>query len=712
MSEAEDKQATTLAELEKTPQGVVRRWRAELALADEEEGPWRKTGTELFDLYRTGKKKADSFNILWSNTETMAPAVYNSTPQPDVRRRFRDADPLGKAVSEVVERSLSYCIDTQDFDDTIGDGVLDMLVPGRGLARIKYQPTFAPQAPPVAGDLSAAPSMPPEGAEPAAAAPVAGDPAAPVDPLESIIDEAALLEHVQWDDFRRGPGKRWKDVPWEAFRHRMTRDMLVESFGEDIAKLVPITTDNKPGSKAGKGGDKDKDVQMVLKTAEVWEIWDKEAREVIFLCLDYKDGPLKVVPDPLRLAEFFPTPRPMYAIRDSERLVPTPLFQQYEQQAKELERVSARINKIIGALKVRGAYQAALKEVSKILEADDLTMQPVENVSAIAQAGGLDKAIWILPVEKLIQVLTGLYTAREQVKAVIYEITGISDIARGMTDPNETASAQQLKSQWGSLRLQKMQREVQRFVRDLMRLMADLIGQHFNQQTLMQITGLQYPTAMEKQQAQQQLAMAQQQAAMVPPPMPGMPPPPPPAPPDPELMKAAQSPSWEEIIAVMRSDGARTCRIDVETDSTVAETVQRDVQGVTEAVGAIGGVIQSSIPAIQSGMLPIDAVKAICLAIARRARLGSAVESAIDQIQAPAPQGPTPEQMAQQEQAAADEKQAGADDRKGTQDAVKQLMQALEQGFAQIQATASKPRKLIGMASPDGRVEGLIEEGA
>lgn len=706
----------TLAELEKTPEGVVRRWRAELSLADKEEEKWRESGTDLYKRYRAGKKAADSFNILWSNTETLKPAVYNSTPQPDVRRRFRDADPLGKAVADVTERALSYLIDTQDFDDTLGDAVLDMLVPGRGVARVKYEPTFVLLAPAAAGPFAADSSPPPEESAPAAAVPAPDQPADPAaatpeaDPGEKLVDEAAPIEHVQWDDFRHGPGKRWKDVPWVAFRHRMTRDMLERSFGAEIAAAVPMSADAKASAKGGKKAkDADKDVEMVLQTADVWEIWDKETRQVIFICLSYPRGPLKVVPDPLGLAGFLPTPRPMRAIDDPETLVPTPLYEQYEQQAKELDTVSKRINKIIGALKVRGAYQAALKEVARILEADDLTMVPIENVSAIAQSGGLDKAIWILPVDKLAQVLTYLYEARERIKATIYEITGISDIARGMTDPNETASAQKLKSQWGSLRLQKLQREVQRFVRDLMRLMADLIGQRFDQQTLAQITGLQYPTQAEKEQAQQKLMAMQQQAMAMAQqmPMPGAPAAPPPQP-DPELMRVASSPSWEEIVAVLRSDGLRTCRVDVETDSTVAETVSMDLQGVMEAITAMGNVLQGAIPAIQSGLLPVDAVKAMCLAIVRRARLGSAVESALEGMQAPAPQGPTPEQLAQQKQAAADEKQAGSDERKATQQAVQQLMAALQEGFAALDQSVKKPRRMSGGVGPDGQV--VLEE--
>ena len=146
MTPDETVSATTPEEVEKNPQGIVRRWLAELNIAHREEKDWREEGEELWDMYEGGRKKAHSFNILWANTELLLPAVYNSTPEPDVRRRFRDADPVGKAVSELLERSLSANVDEYDFDDEAESFVLDMLLVGRGVPRVKYEPQLRPAA--------------------------------------------------------------------------------------------------------------------------------------------------------------------------------------------------------------------------------------------------------------------------------------------------------------------------------------------------------------------------------------------------------------------------------------------------------------------------------------------------------------------------------------------------------------------------------------
>ena len=625
--------AKTTAEVEAKPQGVVKRWLSEIEIYDKSHADWHKEAKRIWDIYEGKESKANSFNILWSNTETLAPAVYNSTPNPDVRRRYRDKDPVGKAAATVIERECSYQLDQYDFDASMHDLVLDVLIAGRGVSWKKYEPSFAPQTAPTAGDANA--QVPQE----------------PAAPLERITDETLENEHVQWDKFRHGPGKRWKDVTWVSREHDFTYEMAAEKFGEEVADLLEFSDTEGSVKKA----DKD-ETKRIFKTTVIHEIWDRDQRRVLFIAPCYKEQPCLIVEDPLKLRGFYPCPRPVFAVHNSRTLVPTPPYRMYEQQAKELDRVSGRINKIIEALKVRGAYSANLPEVANILGASDTDMVPVANVSEIASSGGLDKAIWLMPLDVLKGALDSLYLARDQIKATIYEISGIGDIMRGVTDPNETKGAQVLKSQWGSLRLQKMQREVQRYVRDLTRLDAEIIAERFSMETLMQSTNVKLPTAQQKQQAQMMAQMAAQMGQQ----------------PPPEMMEALEQPSWEEVMQLLHTDALRSCRIDIETDSTVAETVTRDMEGLTEVVTALGGLIAGAVPAVQGGMLTVESVKEVAMVIVRRARLGPAVEDAIDQMKPPAMQAPPPElAQGQQMQQEAQEKEQG----------VKQ--QQMELGFQQ-----------------------------
>jgi hypothetical protein len=585
--------------------GIVRRWLLELKLADKRESQWREKGDKVLKRYRQKEIKKHSFNILWSNTETMRPAIYNSLPKPDVRRRFKDEDPIGKAVSEVIGRCLEYGMDTTQFDSQIRFCVIDMLLPGRGLARVRYVPTINKV-------------QEESDTEPQEQEAMDGD-------FEELAWEQAPIEHVQWKDFRISAGESWESVTWEAFRHRLTRDELEEQFGE-IGASVPLDKTDDPDVE----GEKDMDVAEAFKTAEVWEIWDKEEREVIFIAPAYKDSPLKTLPDPLGLTGFYPNPRPLYACEDSSSLIPTPLFEYYREQADELDAVTRRINILVKGLKMRGIYDSTLTELSELMRGEDNDLIPASNVTALLERGGLEKAIWFMPIEQAAKVLQILQVQRESSKQVIYEITGISDILRGSTNANETLGAQQIKAQWGSARLKRMQTDCALFIRDLLRLQSEIIGERFQPETLASMTGLKFPTGEEKQQAMMQWQMQAQQAQMQgqqPPPQPDLP------------------PSWDEIIQVMRDDKLRTFKVDVETDSTVAASVESDMKGLSDTMNALNQVIQGFMPAVQMGALPVDALKEMLLTVTRRAKMGNAVEDAIDKIKQPPP--PPQEQQPQ-----------------------------------------------------------------
>ena len=88
---------------------------------------------------------------------------------------------------------------------------------------------------------------------------------------------------------------------------------------------------------------------------------------------------------------------------------------------------------------------------------------PIDTFDLWKEKGGVRGLIEWVPVDMVIQVLKGCYEARSQVLNDIYQITGLSDIIRGESNPNETATAQRLKGQWGSLRVRDRQRDLQRF---------------------------------------------------------------------------------------------------------------------------------------------------------------------------------------------------------------------------------------------------------
>lgn len=621
---------------QKDPKTVCKRWLLELKQADKREKDWRKSGEDIYRRYRGTKAKKNSFNILWANTEVLRPALYNSLPKPDVRRRFRDADPLGKAVSELLERCLVYSVENGDFDECIKLDVLDDLLPGRGISRIRYIPTIEKT----------------------------GDD-------EALDFEQVKTEHINWEDYRQGPAKTYAKVLWKGYRHQFTKDEVTERFGQEIAEKLKFEVPDDEDVKKKNN----EDLQQIFSTVEMWEIWDKETKTCFFVTEAHKEGPLypKAYPDgtpPMKFKDFYDSPEPLRMVEDSSSLIPTPMFTLYEEQANELDQITGRINKIVAALKVRGVYDATLLEMSDLMKSGDNDMIPLSQAAAWMTNGGIEKAIWWMPVDKAAVVLKELYLAREAAKQTIYELSGISDIMRASTDPEETKGAQELKATFGSMRLQRSQKDVQRYCRDLIRLKAEVIANQFQQTTLQAMSGLNFPTNAMKQQIQQQIQAQALQAQQT-----GQPP----APPPPDVQQMLSMPSWEDIDAVLKSDFGREYRVDVETDSTIAATMQADMQGLRETISGVVELWQGSAEAVMSGAVPIEVIKAISLTICRRAKLGMEVEDALDKIQQPQGGQASPEMQKAQQQ---------------MQDQAKQLQQQAQQIQQKGQALTDREAQL------------------
>mgnify|MGYP000034611481 CR=1 FL=1 len=667
-----------MSEAAKTPEQVVRKWLLQIQLADKLRESWKKSAKSILERYRLKNRKRNSFNILYSNTETMAAAVYTSPPKPDVRRRYKDDDPVAKIASTIIVRSLEFSIDTDLFASSIKLDVYDMLLPGRGLSRVRYIPTIVPYA---------------------AATEVAGEDESgemPSDqgPDEELAWEQVIIEHVDWDNFLvLGDPNRWDRVENICFIHRLDRAELVKQFGDEIGKAV--TLDDVEDENVSK----QEDLAEEFKTAVVYEIWSKCDKKVYFIARSYKASPLKVVDDPLELNDFFPVPRPLAALTNPDSMEILPLYEQYREQAQELDLVCARINKIINACKVRGVYDSTMTELSELMKGDDNDLIPTQNAAAWIEQGGIEKGLWMMPIESSAKVLQILNLQRDASKQIIFEIIGLADIMRGTSDPNETYGAQMLKSKFGGQRISLMQIEVQRYARDLIRLMAEVISAKFQPETLMKMANMPLPTDQQIQQmaAQyQQQSMMAQQAQQPPPPQPDKP-----------------DASIDQVMRLLRDDCLRSFRIDVETDSMIAATQMQDTQEIQSLLAGIGGFIQQVGPAVQAGAMPVDAVKELTMAIIRRSRLGPAVEDAFEKMKAPTPPPAPPDpnageqaKMQMQLQLGQQKMQSDAQITQVKAQADAQVEQArmqadlqIEQGRAQASIEVEKQKQIMQMQS-------------
>ena len=606
-----------------------------IATYDNEFKKWEARTKKIIRRYRDDTRSASGndtakFNILWSNVQTLIPAVYSKMPKADVSRRFGDNDPIGRVASILVERALDFEIEHYtDFRSTMRHAVEDRFLGGRGVAWVRYEPHVV--------QVPGMPESPEDGVqvtEDADEAETKDYTAGQVEPMEQIEYECAPTDYVHWADFGHSVARTWEEVTQVWRWVYMTKDALVERFGEEAARNIPLDSGPDPLSNYASN-------QREYTRAKICELWDKETAKVYWFS---KQGNkfIDVRDDPLELEQFFPCCKPLYSTMTSDSLVPVPDFVLYQDQANELDILSDRIDGLVKSLRVRGVYDSSVPALQRLLtEGDNNTLIPVDKWMAFSEKGGLKGAIDLLPLDTLANALLQCYRARQEIKQQIYEITGLSDILRGASQASETATAQQIKGQFASLRLRSMQEEVALFASDLIRLKAQIICTKFQPQTI-----LMYAGASQMQPVDQQ---------MIP-----------------------------QALALIKDKPLRNFRIEVAADSLVQLDEAAMKRERTEFIGAFAGFLQQAMPVAQASpeMTPVlmEIMKFGVSAFKSSQQLEGVIDQALDQIKEkmaqPQQPKPNPEMMKLQAQQQADQMRVQAD---------MQVAQAKAQFEAQLQ---------------------------
>lgn len=643
------------------PEDQVAYWLAQDSVAEKKERMWIKRSRKIVQRYRddrgTNPTVIHRYNVLWSNVQTIRPALYGRTPKPDIERRFRDDDPIGRTASILLERCCTDALDRCDFDMQMQSALDDYLLPGRGVIRVLYVPHFGEPIPPetetpdseapdeggleTEGDPATVDGFNEETFE--ARQTVSAKAKAAPPPLREVVFEEARLKYVFWEDYREGPARVWDEVPWIKYRAFLTRQELQDRFGDKLGGLINL--DATAHNEYARGESYKDTPNSVFKKAEIWEIWDKARKRAIWLAPGSAEiGLLDSVPDPLELPGFYPNPDPLLATTTTDQRIPVPDFVEYQDQAIEMDTLTARIDRLVRALKVVGIYAGEEKQTLQQMLDDGMEnrMIAVEDWQSFTDKGGLANAIQWMPIETIAKTLIELYNARDRCKQVLYEITGMSDIMRGSSSPVETATAQQIKAQYGTLRLSDRQRAVAKFAKECIRLTAYVVGKHFAPQTISMMTG--YPQLkpvppqpqgpamiMDPQTGQQSPSPEMQQWQQT-----AMP-----------IMQANQEAqqNFQAACALLRDEIETGFRIDIEADSTIAPDEQAEKQAATEFLGALLPLMQQVIPMAQGNPAMADLSKEVVMFAVRRYRAGrpleQTIEKAFDQLsQMPPPPPP------------------------------------------------------------------------
>lgn len=600
----------------------VEHYNAHIAAYEREFKKWEKRGDKIMKIYKddgSERKQGSSFNVLWSNVQTLKSATFARMPVPDVSRRFKDNDPVGRVAALMLERALTFEVQHyKDFGASLRQAVYDRFLPGRGVVWVRYEPTFK----------QVEDGAPEDGEQ------LTEDVETETETAEELDFECAPVDYVHWKDFGHSVARTWEEVSIVWRKVYLRRPALIERFGKEEGGKIPL--DATPDEQGKVRGSTDSD--SVQSAALLYEMWDKDTGQCLFLSKSLNKI-VQTIDDPLQLEEFFPCPPPLFATVTTDSLVPLPDYTLYQDQARQLDLLSTRIDGLVKALRVRGVHDASQPALARLFtDAGDNELIPVQNWTAFAEKQGLKGAIDIVDLTPIAVALKEAYAAFEQVKSQIYELTGISDIIRGETSPSETATAQQIKNSYASMRLKTYQDEVERFSARLLQLKAQIICNHFDDETICQIS------------ACRQLSQEDQQ--LVP-----------------------------QALQMLHDKVTRTFSIEVSTDSMVYQDEQQDKQDRTEFLGAVSGYLEKAVPAMEQtpvlGPLAIEMLKFVV----RGFRVGKSIEGTIDQAMDQL------RQQAQQLKAPPGQAEAQADMQKAQMEAQsdQQIAQTKEQAANQRQ---------------------------
>lgn len=423
---------------------------------------WR-SADQIIRKYK-GKKEQNMggkqylFNVFWANVGVLKAALYGKRPKPMVERAWKDPnDNVGRVAALILERCLTYDLskNMSPMDQSLQLAIEDRLIPGLGCLWMRYE---------VETETVTVPGA--EGQEPVE--------------WESIKSEEIPCDYVHWRDVVYPAARTWPEVWYVGRKIYMGR--------AEAKKELKINFDDE--QKAAMDPDKILPKDFAKGKICVYEIWCKRTKKVYRFCRE-SSSYFHVDAPPLELDEFYPCPKFLLSTHTTDDFLPRPDYTMCKDQYEQLDELNTRIVILEHALRVVGVYDKKNAEVQRILsDARENDMIPVEKWAVLAEMGGLKGVVDWFPMEMVANVLEKLTVQKQSKLNEIYELMGLSDIMRGATNPRETLGAQQLKSQYSSVRLQFMQGDVSMFVRGALVIKAQILCRYCQDETLLAMSNI------------------------------------------------------------------------------------------------------------------------------------------------------------------------------------------------------------------------------
>lgn len=569
---------------------------------------WKKARERYYEMARRSEQlyagedfsqyceRPAQLNVFWSIVNTLKPALYAQPPKPEIFRRYPSKDVTARLGSQILERCTRFQVEVSGFDSAISKAVDDYLIVGQGTVWVRYEPKIGVEVPKIrvqelpespAPMMGGMPGMPPMmgmgegmgGEQEAPEAPEKGEapetyPEAPEgqeryvdemgqpvdpslvkqddegyyidgEPVETLVDEKVVIDYIHWSDLEFEPARTWAEVRKIARKTHITKKEFISKFGKNAYDSYRYSQETSQD---------DAEREINKDRICVREVWDKDENRVRWLAEGHNEI-LKEDTPYLTFDEFFPCPEPLFATLTTG-LIPRPDICFYQDQQETLNQLCQKAQDIARYIKVVSISGSENPELDNILRKPNGTHIQLSNFQMYLQQGGVKSALEVLSMADHAAILRVLHEAMEQEKQQIYDITGISDIVRGVSRASETLGAQQIKTQYAMSRISERQRKVAKFCRDVVSLIAQVVKNHFQADTMIKMAGVSN---------------------------------------DPDLEEYLGG-----VIDLLRNDTQSDYRIDIETDSTTFANQEAAKQSAIDLTNALGNLFNVLLPHAQA----------------------------------------------------------------------------------------------------------------
>ena len=526
------------------------------------------------------------FPLWWSCLKIRQPITFARLPLPVLKDTQGD-DPIGRTACVVGERLIRGVLKTFDAFPEFSCSNDDFLVTNFGWGRwfykrdenleeekIRVQAVQPPEPPPMMG-----PDGQPMPSEPLP--PIYVTPSGEIipEPLfdefgpyiltgqkilvdnEEIFFESGLYSNLYVDPDAR----KWSQVTRLAFEYQYSYRQFIEKFGKTALDKLALG---------------DIEQHRTGKPIIVFEYHDKFVKECRWFAENSEDffqptsmstadidaqGLEEVKErqeaaaydnsDLFGLAGFFPCTEPLVINASTKEFWPTPEYFQVSDITDDIHSIVGRMILLTKAIRVRFFFDSSIAQLKSLIgetgEGGAIGIPNLEQ-SLMAGKGSLANLVAYFPVGEMIKGLTQMYLAFQQRMDMFYQITGISDLIRGQTNPDsdKTYGERQLEGKFALNRIEPFQRKLQEWIKNNYQLGMEMALKLFSDESLDE-----YIT--------------------------------------PQTLDEEDKGRYLPALELLRSNKRRRFRVDFETDSTIAINEQWKRQQATELANTLTKAMES-----------------------------------------------------------------------------------------------------------------------